>query len=161
MNFTSATCAITTISGKPIGGLGVSLASQGFVTGAGTPGIVPLDPQGEGVENIVFNSFSIGTNANELKQVNNTFQWIDNFSKVVGLHTMKFGVEFHYDQINTNPIAQFNGNFLFTGARRAPTLPISCWEFRASTTRASCSRFTVAINTGACTRRTAGACVPT
>jgi hypothetical protein len=102
--------------GKPIGGLGVSLASQGFVTGAGTPGIVPLNPQGEGVEDIVFNAFSIGTNANQLKQVNNTFQWIDNFSKVAGRHTMKFGVEFHYDQINTNPIAQFNGNFLFTGS---------------------------------------------
>jgi len=102
--------------GKPVGGLGVSLASQGFVTGPGTPGIVPLDPQGEGVENIVFNSLSIGTNANELKQVNNTYQWIDNFSKVMGRHTVKFGVEFHYDQIDTNPIAQFNGNFLFTGS---------------------------------------------
>ncbi|MFZ3210646.1 MAG: carboxypeptidase regulatory-like domain-containing protein [Terriglobales bacterium] len=103
--------------GKPVGGLGVSLASQGFVTGTGTPGIVPLNPQGEGVENIVFNAFSIGTNANELRQTNNTFQWIDNFSKVVGRHTMKFGVEFHYDQINTNPIAQFNGSFLFTGSQ--------------------------------------------
>jgi hypothetical protein len=102
--------------GKPVGGLGVSLASQGFVTGAETPGIVPLNPQGEGVENIVFNAFSIGTNANELKQVNNTFQWLDNFSKVAGRHTMKFGAEFHYDQVNTNPIAQFNGNFLFTGS---------------------------------------------
>ena len=101
--------------GKPIGGLGVGLASQGFVTGAGTPGIVPLDPQGEGVENVVFNAFSIGTNANELKQANNTFQWIDDLSKVVGRHSLKFGVESHYDQINTNPVAQFNGNFLFTG----------------------------------------------
>ncbi len=79
-------------------------------------GIVPLDPQGEGVENIVFNAFSIGTNANELKQANNTFQWIDNFSKVVGRHSMKFGAEFHYDEINTNAIAQFNGSFLFTGS---------------------------------------------
>jgi hypothetical protein len=102
--------------GKPVGGLGVSLASQGFVTGPGTSGIVPLNPQGEGVENIVFNAFSIGTNANQLTQVNNTFQWIDSFSKVVGRHTMKFGVEFHYDQVNTNAIAQFNGNFLFTGS---------------------------------------------
>ncbi len=101
--------------GKPVGGLGVSLASQGFVTGLGSPGIVPLNPQGEGVENIVFNAFSIGTNANELKQVNNTFQWTDNFSKVVGRHTAKFGLEFHYDQVNTDAIAQFNGNFLFTG----------------------------------------------
>ncbi len=102
--------------GKPVGGLGVSLASQGFVTGAGTPGIVALNPQGEGVENIVFNDFSLGTNANELRQVNNTFQWIDNFSKVLGQHTVKFGAEFHYDQINTNAIAQFNGNFLFSGS---------------------------------------------
>jgi len=103
--------------GVPLGGLGVSLASQGFVTGAGTPGIVPLNPKGEGVENVIFNAFSIGTNANELKQVNNTFQWLDTFSKVVGRHTMKFGAEFHYDQVNTDPIAQFNGSFLFTGSQ--------------------------------------------
>jgi hypothetical protein len=102
--------------GKPVGGLGVSLASQGFQTGTGAPGIVPLDPSGEGIEDIVFNAFSIGTNADELRQLNNTFQWIDNFSKVMNRHTMKFGVEFHYDQINTNPIAQFNGNFLFAGS---------------------------------------------
>ena len=102
--------------GRPVGGLGVSLASQGFVTGPGTPGIVALNPQNEGVENIVFNAFSIGTNANELKQVNNTFQWLDTISKVLGHHTMKFGAEFHYNQVNTNPTAQFNGSFLFTGA---------------------------------------------
>jgi hypothetical protein len=102
--------------GRPVGGVGVSLASQGFVTGPGTPGIVPLNPQSEGVENIIFNTFSIGTNANELRQVNNTFQWIDNFAKVIGRHSMKFGLEFHYDQINTDPLAQFNGSFLFTGS---------------------------------------------
>lgn len=102
--------------GQPVGGKGVSLASQGFVTGPGTPGIVPLNPKGEGVENIDFNAFSIGTNANELKQVNNTYQVLDNFSKVLHAHTLRFGGEFHYDQINTDPIAQFNGNFLFTGS---------------------------------------------
>jgi hypothetical protein len=102
--------------GRPEGGKGISLASQGFVTGPGTAGIVPLNPSGEGVENVVFNSFSIGTNANELKQVNNTYQVLDNFSKVLHGHTLRFGAEFHYDQINTDPIAQFNGNFLFTGS---------------------------------------------
>ena len=102
--------------GQPEGGKGVSLASQGFGTGAGTPGIVPLNPRGEGVENIVFNAFSMGTNANELKQVNNTYQVLDNFSKILRDHTLRFGGEFHYDQINTNPTAQFNGNFLFTGS---------------------------------------------
>jgi Carboxypeptidase regulatory-like domain len=102
--------------GKPQGGLGVSLVSQGFVTSTGAPSIVALAPQNEGVENLVFNNFSTGTNTNELKQANNTYQWLDNFSKVAGRHTMKFGSEFHYDQVNVNPIAQFNGNFLFTGS---------------------------------------------
>ncbi len=102
--------------GKPQGGLGVSLVSQGFVTSKGAPSIVALAPQNEGVENIVFNNFSTGTNTNELKQANNTFQWLDNFSKIVGRHTIKLGGEFHYDQVNVNPIAQFNGNFLFTGS---------------------------------------------
>ena len=106
----------STVLGKPEGGLGVSLISQGFVTATGTPSIVALSPQTEGVENIVFNNFSIGTNTNELNQVNNTYQWLDNFSKVLGNHTLKTGAEFHIDQVNTNAIAQFNGSFLFSGS---------------------------------------------
>jgi Carboxypeptidase regulatory-like domain len=101
--------------GKPVGGVGVSLASQGFEVGAGTPGIVPLSPKTEGVESVGFNSYTIGTNTNELEQTGNTFQWLDNFSKVIGTHTLKFGGEFHYDQVNVNAIAQFNGSFLFFG----------------------------------------------
>jgi Carboxypeptidase regulatory-like domain/TonB dependent receptor len=101
--------------GKPQGGVGVSLASQGFVVGPGTPGIVPLSPKTEGVESVGFNSFTLGTNTSELKQFNNTYQWLDNFSKVVGTHTIKVGGEFHLDQVNVNPNAQFNGSFLFFG----------------------------------------------
>jgi hypothetical protein len=101
--------------GKPIGGVGVSLASQGFEVGAGTSGIVPLSPKTEGVEGIGFNSFTMGTNTNELTQIGNTFQWLDNFSKVIGTHSIKAGGEFHYDQVNVNAIAQFNGSFLFFG----------------------------------------------
>jgi hypothetical protein len=102
--------------GQPVGGVGVSLASQGFVTGTNTPGIVALSPKTEGVENIDFNNFSIGTNTNELKQINNTFQWRDNFSKVIGTHTVLVGGEVHADQVNVNPIAQLNGNFQFYGS---------------------------------------------
>src|SRR3984885_2218310 len=101
--------------GKPVGGVGVSLASQGFQVGPGTPGIVPLSPKTEGVESVGFNSYTIGTNTNEMNQVGNTFQWLDNFSKVIGAHTLKFGGEIHYDQVNVNAIAQFNGSFLFFG----------------------------------------------
>jgi hypothetical protein len=101
--------------GKPVGGVGVSLASQGFQVGPNTSGIVPLSPKTEGVESVGFNSFTIGTNTNELNQVENTYQWLDNFSKVIGTHSLKFGGEFHYDQVNVNAIAQFNGSFLFFG----------------------------------------------
>jgi hypothetical protein len=95
--------------GKPVGGVGVSLASQGFT------GILPLSPKTEGVESIALNSFTIGTNTNELNQVGNTYQWLDNFSKVLGKHTFKAGGELHYDQVNVDAIAQFNGSFLFFG----------------------------------------------
>jgi hypothetical protein len=102
--------------GVPVGGLGVSLISQGFVNADGSPSIVPLDPKGEGVENVNFNGYSIGAAANELVQTNNTYEVADTFAKVVGQHSLKFGAEFHADQVNADPIAQFNGNFVFSGS---------------------------------------------
>jgi len=102
--------------GQPVGGVGPTLASQGFVTGPGTSGIVPLAPSIEGVENVVFNSFVMGTPITNLVQVNNTFSVMDNFSKVLGNHTMKTGLELSYEQINVNPDATFNGSFQFVGS---------------------------------------------
>jgi Carboxypeptidase regulatory-like domain len=101
--------------GQPVGGRNVSLASQGFVNPDGTTSIVPLDPKGQSVMNLNFNGYSTGAAANQLIQANNTYQVTDVFSKVIGRHTLKFGGEFHADQVNGAPIAQFNGNFVFTG----------------------------------------------
>jgi hypothetical protein len=101
--------------GQPVGGVGPSLASQGFVEGAGTAGIVPLAPKIEGIANVSFNDFTFGVDTTGLKQVNNTFQWSDTFSKAAGGHMLKFGAEFHRDQINTNPNANYNGSFAFLG----------------------------------------------
>jgi hypothetical protein len=101
--------------GQPVGGTGVSLASQGFVNANGSDSIVALDPKGQSVENINFNAYSIGAAANQLIQTNNTWQATDSFSKVVGTHTVKFGAELHDDEVNANSIAQFNGNFVFSG----------------------------------------------
>jgi hypothetical protein len=97
--------------GQPVGGRDVSLVSQGFAPGA----IIALDPKGESVENLNFNCYSTGAAANQLIQANNTYQASDNFSKVIGRHTIKFGGEFHADEVNAHPIAQFNGNFVFSG----------------------------------------------
>lgn len=102
--------------GQPSGGVGPSLASQGFVTGVGTAGIVPLAPQIEGIENVVFNAFTIGLPISNLKQANNTLSATDNISRSWGTHTLKVGGQVSYEQINVNPNATFNGSFLFTGS---------------------------------------------
>jgi hypothetical protein len=101
--------------GQPAGGVGPSLASQGFVTGVGTPGIVPLAPSIEGVENVIFNSFVMGTPITNLKQSNNTYGVNDNVSKVWGSHTLKAGLELSFEQVNVNANPEYNGGFLFSG----------------------------------------------
>jgi hypothetical protein len=101
--------------GQPVGGKGVSLESQGFENADGSASIVPLDPNGQSVENLNFNGYSTGSAANQLIQTNNTYQLADTFSRVLGNHTIKFGAEFHADQVNAHAIAQFNGNFVFSG----------------------------------------------
>ena len=102
--------------GQPSGGLGPTLASQGFVTGPGTQGIAVLAPQIEGVENIRFNSFVIGTPITYLKQANNTFNVMDTFSKVLHGHALKLGFHSSLEQVNVNPNATLNGSFLFSGS---------------------------------------------
>jgi hypothetical protein len=101
--------------GKPSGGVGPSLASQGFVTGPGTPGIVPLAPEIEGVENVTFSAFVIGVPITNLAQANNTWGLLDNFSKVHGTHTLKAGFQLSYEQVNVNSNPTFNGAFTFYG----------------------------------------------
>lgn len=104
------------VAGQPVGGVGPTLASQGFVEGAGTLGIVPLDPKIEGIENVAFNSFTIGVDTTGLTQANNTWQASDDLRRVIGTHSLEFGAGFHIDQVNVNPDALFNGSFQFTGS---------------------------------------------
>ncbi len=103
------------VIGQPRGGLGVSMAAQGFVSGVGTPGIVVQAPQFEGVENMVFPSFVMGVPITNETQNNNTVYVSDTVSKVTGAHTLKFGGQFHVDQVNEHPNATFNGTFNIDG----------------------------------------------
>lgn len=102
--------------GKPVGGVGPKLSEQGFVEGPGTLGIVPLDPKIEGVENVSLSSFTFGVDTTGLTQVNDLYQVTNNFSRVAGKHMLKLGGGFHFDQINVNPDAVYNGSFQFTGS---------------------------------------------
>jgi len=102
--------------GQPQGGVGPSLASQGFVDGSGHASIYALAPQIEGIENVSFNDFTLGVDTTGLQEANNTFQVSEDFSKVIGAHVLKVGAGFHLDQVNIKPDATFNGAFSFTGA---------------------------------------------
>ncbi|MGF7179232.1 carboxypeptidase regulatory-like domain-containing protein [Tunturiibacter psychrotolerans] len=98
------------VIGQPKGGLGVSLASQGF-TDPANGGIFVQAPQFEGVENITFPTFVMGVPITNETQVNNTYYLSDGLSRSVGAHTLKLGVQFHIDQVNEHPNATFNGTF--------------------------------------------------
>ncbi|MDE3169041.1 MAG: TonB-dependent receptor, partial [Acidobacteriota bacterium] len=104
------------VVGQPSGGLGPTYQSQGFVTGAGTAGIFPLDPAITGVENVVFQGdFVMGLPITNVDQANNTFSLSDSVSKVMSNHTLKAGVAVSFEQVNVNPNAEFNGTFVFDG----------------------------------------------
>jgi hypothetical protein len=96
--------------GVPQGGVGPTVASQGF------SGIVALDPKIEGVENVIFNDFTMGVDTTALFQAENIVEGSDDFSHVIGRHSLKFGTDVHGDQINNHPDVYFNGSFAFTGS---------------------------------------------
>jgi hypothetical protein len=103
--------------GNPQGGLGVSLSSLGFNTPwNATGGLGPVSAGLAGVPNVSFNNYSFGVPGTTFDQHNNTFQIIDNITKVVGTHSLQFGADLHYDQIDLNGYTAENGQFGFTGA---------------------------------------------
>jgi hypothetical protein len=61
--------------------------------GAGGAGITTNLPGHAGVPDVTVNGgFTLGNNfEGELPQVGNVFEWSDNFSKIVGKHSLKFG----------------------------------------------------------------------
>ena len=97
--------------------MGVSLASQGFVTPWGPAGgISPINPAYEGVASFGFNNFTTGIPQDALRQYNNTFQIIDNVTKIFGTHTLQFGTNLHYNQINERNYDCYNGCYGFNGS---------------------------------------------
>ena len=94
----------------------MTLSSLGFNTPWGpTGGIDSTDPSLEGVPNVGFNNYSFGVPPDTLRQFNNTIQIIDNVTKIIGTHTLQFGGDYHYDQINERNTYGQNGQFGFGG----------------------------------------------
>jgi hypothetical protein len=107
---------VSTVTDKPQSSF-AQLSDLGFVTG--TPlGINPSGPAGypQFVPPLFFNNFTLGVNTLTTFQPNNTYQISDGFSKAIGPHTLKFGGEFRYLQINERNTCAANGDFTFNGA---------------------------------------------
>jgi hypothetical protein len=99
---------------QPQGGKGTSLSSLGFAPGtSGAAGIFAGAPSVEGVPEIDFNNFVIGVPSRPNRITENIYQVLDNYSKVIGTHTLKFGGQFHYNQLEENLFNVANGNFFF------------------------------------------------
>ncbi|HUJ23713.1 MAG TPA: TonB-dependent receptor [Bryobacteraceae bacterium] len=95
------------------------LSDLGFITGAGTLGLIPSGPPGfpQTVPPLYFSQlgFGIGVPTLTTDQPNNTWMLTDGFSLVKGSHTLKFGGEFRYLQINERNVCSPNGVFTFDG----------------------------------------------
>jgi hypothetical protein len=94
-----------------------SLSSLGFITGAGTLGIVPLAGYKEYVPQTMFSQLGLNIGVPTLNtfQPDTTYAASDVFSKAQGRHTWKFGGEFRYLQVNERNFANPNGGFTFDG----------------------------------------------
>ncbi len=107
---------VSTVTDNPQSSF-AQLSDLGFVTG--TPlGINPSGPAGypQFVPPLFFNNFTLGVNTLTTFQPNNTYQVSDGVSKAIGPHTLKFGGEFRYLQINERNTCAANGDFTFNGA---------------------------------------------
>jgi hypothetical protein len=98
----------------PLGGTSQSLSDLGFASGANRgPGIFPGTPGVEGIPEIDFNNFVIGVPSRPNQLITNIYSVSDNFSKVIGTHTIKFGGQYHFNQLEENLSNVANGNFGF------------------------------------------------
>jgi hypothetical protein len=95
--------------------VGPSLSALGFVTpwSASTGGITQSDPSAPGSPNLLFSNFSVGVPNISYATYQTNPQVIDNFSKVVGSHTLKMGVE--YQPSHFAQTLQVQDTFTFTG----------------------------------------------
>jgi hypothetical protein len=99
---------------QPLGGTGVTLTSLGFASGSnGAPGVFVGTPSVQGVPEIDFNNFVIGVPSRPNQLVENIYQVLDNYSWILGRHSLRMGGQYHYNQLEENLSNVANGNYFF------------------------------------------------
>ena len=103
---------------EPQASTNISLSSLGFTTGQGTLGIVPSGPTGyaQSLPPDDFNNFSVGNDWLNMFQADNNYMASDIASKTAGRHTLSFGGEYRYYQLNVRNVCGPNGYFTFDGS---------------------------------------------
>ncbi len=100
---------------QPLGGTGTTLSSLGFAPGGSpsAPGITIGAPTVEGIPEIDFNNWVIGVPSRPNRITENMYQALDNYSLVLGKHTVRIGGQYHFNQLEENLFNVANGNFFF------------------------------------------------
>ena len=105
---TSQPSASSTISSYSTYGFNTD-PTQGGLVNTGTTGYASSLPM------LLFNSFAVGNNWLNLYQPDTTYGIGDTFSKVAGAHSISFGGDFRYYQLNVRNECGPNGYFQFRG----------------------------------------------
>jgi len=105
---TSQPSASSNISSYSTYGFNTNPAAGGLVN-TGTPGYPSSLPM------LLFNSFAVGNNWLNLYQPDTTYGIGDTFSRVSGAHSISFGGDFRYYQLNVRNECGPNGYFQFRG----------------------------------------------
>jgi hypothetical protein len=105
---TAQPSASTTISGYDKFGFNTDPTTGGLIN-TGTPGYPTSLPM------MLFNSFAVGNNWLNLYQPDTTYGIGDTFSKTIGAHSLSFGGDFRYYQLNVRNECGPNGYFQFSG----------------------------------------------
>jgi hypothetical protein len=116
-NLVTASCGSAVPAADCFGGNSLDLgAALPTCPGSGC-GITPgLGAKFEGVPEINFNSNLVlfGNNfEGQLPQTGNTFQFSDNYSKIIGSHSFKFGGDIRYQKLDQNVFFNVNGEFFY------------------------------------------------
>jgi len=101
---------LSEVVNAPTGGIGPGILAQ-----LGFTNIVPSVPAFAGVPLIGFQQFTIGSGSTPLPIIENSFTFLDSYSKIVGTHTLKFGGQFRYNQLTLKNLGS-NGSFSFDGS---------------------------------------------
>lgn len=98
-----------------VSGKGPALSSLGFAAPQ-DEGIYQLSTQYQNWPYLGLNNYALGANNSVVSQFNNTYELQDDFTKIISTHTLKFGAEYHWDQVDiSHPNNASNGGFGFSG----------------------------------------------